>query len=103
MRSELRMVEQFGTHLADGPTAAAYELATIEPLLLAPGEIVLDFSGVRSANSSFMNALLSSLIERRGEVVLEKLTFKGCNPTVRVVVESAIELGIQKVARKAAA
>lgn len=59
MRSELRMVEQFGTHLADGPTAAAYELASIEPLLSASGEIVLDFSGgqiVTIINSFTQNA-----------------------------------------------
>jgi hypothetical protein len=100
---ELPLAEKFGAHLADGPTAARYQSETIEPLLSTPGDIVLDFSGVRNANSSFMNALISGLIEKHGEGVLEQLLFKGCNPTIKVLIESAIDLGIQKFARKATA
>lgn len=101
MNMELRLAEEFGSHLADGPKAAAYRSEKIEPLLLAPGDIVLDFAGIRNANSSFMNALLSGLIETHGEGVLEQIVFKGCNPTVKVLVESAIDLGVQKFSRKA--
>ncbi len=50
---------------------------------------------------SFMNALLSGLIETHGEGVLEQIVFKGCNPTVKVLIESAIDLGVQKLFRKA--
>ena len=103
MNRELALAEAFGAHLADGPRAAHYRSETIEPLLSTAGDVVLDFSGVRNANSSFMNALLSGLIEKHGEGVLEQLLFKGCNPTVKVLVESAIDLGIQKFARKATA
>ena len=49
-----------------------------------------------AANSSFVNALVAALLEQHGEAVLTKLVFKGCNPVVRVLVEGAIDLGLQK-------
>lgn len=100
MTTELRLAEELGAHLADGPKAAAFRSEKIEPLLSQPGDIVLDFSEVRNANSSFTNALLSGLIEKHGEGVLEQLLFKGCSPTIKVLIESAIDLGVQKFERK---
>ena len=86
-----------GSHLADGAEASAYRRERIEPCLDLCAEIVLDFTGVRVANSSFVNALVAGLVEQHGEAVLTKLTFKGCNPLLRVLVEAAIDLGLQKI------
>jgi len=63
----------------------------------------LDFTGVRSANSSFINALIAAVVERNGERVLNKIIFKGCNATLQVLVEAAIDLGVQKGLERAAA
>ncbi|HUG10432.1 MAG TPA: STAS-like domain-containing protein, partial [Opitutaceae bacterium] len=60
-------------------------------------EITLDFSGVRHANSSFVNAFVSGLVEQHGRIALEKVIFKGANPVLRVLIEGAIELGLQKI------
>ena len=87
---------EFGAVLADGARALAYRHRNIEPYIDRYGKVILDFSGVRTSNSSFMNALVSGVIEQHGQPVLNKLVFKGCKPTVRVFVESAIELGLQK-------
>ncbi len=64
---------------------------------------MLDFTGVRHGNSSFVNALLTGLIEEHGEALLERMTFRGCNPLLRVLVEGAIALGIGKHDRRAKA
>jgi len=53
---------------------------------------VLNFNGVRNANSSFVNALVAGFIEQHGTQMLDRLVFQGCNPVVRVLVESAISL-----------
>ena len=58
---------------------------------------MLDFTGVRTANSSFVNALVAGLVEQHGEQMLKLLVFKGCNPVLRVLVEAAIDLGLQKI------
>ena len=60
---------------------------------------MLDFTGVRSANSSFVNALVAGFTELHGQQGLDRLVFKGCNPVLRVLVESAISLGLEKHAQ----
>lgn len=96
MKLELNLAEEFGPRLADGERAAEFRMGRIDPYVGLCMQIELDFTGIRSANSSFVNALVSGLIEQHGPQVLERMTFKGCNPVVRVLVESAISLGMDK-------
>jgi hypothetical protein len=97
MKHELSLSEDFGTHLADGSKAASYRMARIEPYVELCDQVVIDFTGVRHANSSFVNALVAGLIEQRGREVLKVLVFKGCNPVIRVLVDGAIALGLHKI------
>jgi anti-anti-sigma regulatory factor len=72
-------------------------MSRIEPYVGICDEVVIDFSGVRHANSSFVNALVAGIVEQHGRDVLKILVFKGCNPVVRVLVDGAIALGLQKI------
>ncbi len=99
MKLELQLVEDFGPRMADGYRAAEYRRGRIDPYIDLCEMITLDFTGVRNANSSFINALVAGAIEQHGERVLSILMFKGCNPTIRVLIEAAIYLGITKAAR----
>lgn len=63
---------------------------------------LLDFTGVRSANSSFVNTLVSGLFEQHGAQTLGKLVFRGCLPTIQVLVQSAVDLGMIKHAERVA-
>lgn len=96
MKLELHILEDFGPHPADGSKASEYRFERIDPYVDICKEIVLDFTGVRNANSSFMNALVTGLIQQHGTPVLGRVVFKGCNPIIRVLAEGAISLGIQK-------
>lgn len=96
MKQEISLAAEFGPRLADGSAAAAFRMSRIEPYVGICSEVVLDFSGVRHANSSFVNALIAGVVEQHGGEVLKVLVFKGCNPVVRVLVEAAIALGLQK-------
>ncbi|HEY5792425.1 MAG TPA: STAS-like domain-containing protein [Chthoniobacterales bacterium] len=100
MKLELQLTEDFGTLLSDGSRALEYRIARIDPYLTLCEEIVIDFTGVRHANSSFVNALVAGVIEQHGEAALRLLVFKGCNPAIKVLIEAAIDLGLQKVADK---
>ena len=97
MKLELSLVEEFGPHLADGERAASFRFRRIEPYIDLCPEIVLDFTGVRNANSSFVNALVAGIIEQHGERAVDRLVFKGCNDVIRVLVETAIDLGMRKI------
>jgi hypothetical protein len=97
VKLELSLATDLGSHLADGAVAAEYRRGRIDPHAELYEEIVLDFTGVRASNSSFTNALVAGLIEEHGEPILERLIFKGCNPVLQVLVNAAIDLGLEKV------
>ena len=96
MKLEITLTQEFGPRLADGAVAAEFRMGRLDPYAEICPEIVLDFTGVRSANSSFVNALVSGYVEQHGPKALKQLVFKGCNPVVRVLVESALSLGLEK-------
>ncbi len=58
---------------------------------------------LRHANSSFVNGLLTSLFEEYGEALLERMVFKGCNAVIRILIEGAIALGLEKFVTRAKA
>ncbi|MCC7518529.1 MAG: STAS-like domain-containing protein [Verrucomicrobiae bacterium] len=99
MKLEISILQEFGQHLADGSRAAEFRMGRIDPYMSICPEVVLDFTGVRAANSSFINALVCGLVEHHGKRALNILVFKGCNPVVRVLVEAAVALGLQKANR----
>ncbi len=99
MKHELSIAEEFGPQLSDGALAARFRQQRIEPYLAICEHVVLDFTRVRNANSSFINALVAGTIEEHGQTAIAKLVFKGCNPALRVLLESAIELGLGKAKR----
>jgi hypothetical protein len=96
MKHELKIAKELGTHLADGTKAVAFRMTRIEPYVGMNAGITLDFSGVRHANSSFVNGLLTALFEEHGEAFLKRITFRSCNDILRVLVEGAIALGLEK-------
>jgi hypothetical protein len=102
MTHEIQLRDEFGPRLSDGSLAYGFRVSKIDPYLSLPNcdQIVLDFTGVRIANSSFVNALVSGLFEQHGSEALGKLVFSGCLPTIRVLVEAAIELGMSKHAER---
>lgn len=101
MKLEINLAEEFGTGLADGALAAEFRMGRLDPYADICQEISLNFTGVRNANSSFVNALVSGFIEQHGPKGLSLLVFRGCNPVVRVLVEAAITLGLEKHAQLA--
>lgn len=102
MKHAVQLAEEFGPRLSDGAEAYAFRMNNLDRYISMCDEITLDFTGVRIANSSFINALVSGLITDHGEQILEKLIFKSCLPTVRVLVEAGIDLGLSKIAEQPA-
>lgn len=96
MNHEVSLRDEFGPRMSNGADAYAFRVANIDPYLGLADQVILDFTGIRSANSSFVNALVSGLFEQHGAETLEKLVFRGCLPTIQVLVQAAIDLGIEK-------
>lgn len=96
---QIQLADEFGDFLADGEKAAAFRFSRIDPFVHNYEGITLDFLGVRNMNSSFANALIANLVTQSPEI-LKKLHFANCNPRIRVLVESALALGIEKLRGK---
>ncbi len=99
MNLHIQLSSEFGNFLADGEKAAAFRYARIDPFVHSHSQIVLDFDGIRNMNSSFANALIANLVSQSPEV-LPKLHFANCNSKIRVLVESALSLGIGRLREK---
>ncbi|HEX9938801.1 MAG TPA: DUF4325 domain-containing protein [Longimicrobium sp.] len=86
---------EFGSLCADGDAAAQFREARIDPYVGITDLIVLDFAGVRNANTSFCNALIANLMVVHGQEVLQKLRFAHCRENVKVLLCAALDLGNQ--------
>lgn len=63
----------------------------ILPALEKDEEVTLDFINVKSATQSFIHALISDVIRRKGIGILDFIYFKNCNETVKKIVEIVVE------------
>jgi len=99
VKLHIQLSDEFGNFLADGERAAAFRFSRIDPFVHSHEQIVLDFEGVRNVNSSFANALVANLVSQSPEV-LPKLHFANCNPRIRVSIESALALGMERLRQK---
>ena len=94
---ELHLAKDVGTYLAEGSRAAEYRLRNVEPVFGVYETFIFDFEGVRGMNSSFANALIVPLFTQHGTEVLKKIRFRHCNSVVKLMIESALTLGMETV------
>lgn len=90
----MRSVEIFphaGAFAENKDVARELRLQEIVPALDAGEEVCLDFARVEAATQSFVHALISDLIRKRGPEVLDRLEFKSCNETVRKIIGIVVE------------
>jgi len=92
---ELHLAKDFGDYLAEGSCAVEYRLRNVDPFFDVYETFVFDFEGVRGMNSSFANALIVPLFARHGVEVLKKIRFRHCAPVVKLMLESALTLGME--------
>lgn len=103
MIHEVNLHSEFGNCPCDGSHAYAFRIANIDPYLSICESVEINFSGVRTANSSFVNALIVGLFEQHGPALLQKLSFRGCLPTIQVLIQAAVDLGMVKHEERVAA
>lgn len=61
-------------------------LTQIIPALEEGQKIILDFEHIDSATQSFVHALISDLMRKYGNDVLDKISFKSCNATIQKII-----------------
>lgn len=87
----IELLRLVGPFAENKDIARKIRLEEILPALEGGEDVVLDFSGVDAATQSFMHALISDLMRKRGAGVLDRLEFKSCNETVRKIVSIVVD------------
>ena len=80
-----------GSFAEDKDAAAKLRREKILPLLATGAALELDFTGISLTTQSFIHALISEALRQNGEDVLGRLTFRGCQPAVRDIVETVVQ------------
>ena len=82
----IKLFKQVGLFAENKDIARDLRLKKLIPALEKNQTIILDFKNIEGATQSFIHALISDLIRKYGNEVLEKIQFKSCNDTVRGII-----------------
>lgn len=77
------LMNEFGRECFDKGAAIAYRDQHLIPATKEEKDIILDFEGVVQAPHSFLNALLSSVIDEYGMKAYKKLKFRNVSIDIR--------------------
>lgn len=80
-----------GAFAENKDAARDLRLNEIIPALDRGEDVVLSFERVEAVTQSFVHALISDLLRKRGSDVLDHLEFKSCNDTVRKIVTIVVD------------
>lgn len=80
-----------GAFAENKDVARDLRLKEIVPALDRGEDVVLSFEGVDAVTQSFIHALISDLMRKRGGEVLDHLEFKSCNETVRKIITIVVD------------
>lgn len=82
----IKLFEKVGAFAENKDIARDIRVQEIVPYLERNEEVVLDFENINSATQSFIHALISDLMRQYGNNVLDKISFKSCNPTIQKII-----------------
>ncbi len=88
---QIKMIDHAGSFAEDKDVARDLRLHQVIPALDRKEEVTLDFDGVDAATQSFVHALISDLMRRYGNEVLDRVFFKNCNDTVRKIISIVVD------------
>jgi hypothetical protein len=86
MTIEIKLFKQVGQFADNKDLAREIRLNKLIPALEKGKNIILNFEKVEGATQSFIHALISDLIRKYGNEVLNKIQFKSCNETIKGII-----------------
>lgn len=72
----------------------------LERLLVRADEIVLDFTGMKSATQSFVDELVGVLVLKHGPDITQRLVFKGCSEDIKEILSFVVASRSEDFLRK---
>ena len=86
MRTHIPLIQHASGRMIGARESAIPLRLHIEEALASGADVIFDFTGI-AVTQSFIDALIGSLILKRGPNILEKLVFKSCSDDVRAIIE----------------
>jgi len=88
---EIKLFDYIGGFAENKDIAKEIRINKIIPALEDGKEVILNFESVESATQSFIHALISDIIRKKGIDIIDRLSFKNCNDTIKKIIEIVIE------------
>lgn len=88
---EIKLYEIVGGFAENKDLAKKIRIEKILPSLEKKDKVILNFDKIESATQSFIHALISDIIRKKGIAILEDISFKKCNITIRKMIGIVIE------------
>lgn len=85
------LFDKAGTFAENKDVARDIRLQEIIPALTQNEEIILDFEKVDAATQSFIHALISDILRNYGNDILDRITFKSCNDTIKKIINIVVD------------
>lgn len=87
---QIKLFKKVGEFAENKDIARDIRVKKIIPALEKNKNVILDFEKVNGATQSFIHALISDLIRKYGNEVLDKISFKSCNEIIKKVITIVI-------------
>lgn len=87
----IKLFKKTGQFAENKDIARDIRLKEIIPALNAHKKIILDFEKIEGATQSFIHALISDLMRKYGNDVLDEISFKSCNETIKGIVTIVVD------------
>jgi len=86
----IKLIKQVGPFAENKDIARDIRIKKLIPALESGKKVVLDFENVEGATQSFIHALISDLMRKYGNEVLDEIQFKSCNETVKGIISIVV-------------
>lgn len=87
----IKLFERVGAFAENKDIAADIRVKELIPALDKNKNIILDFEKIEGATQSFIHALISDLMRKFGNEVLDNIQFKSCNNTVKGIISIVVD------------
>jgi len=88
---EISLYKRVGNFAENKDIAKEIRINQIIPTLEKGEIVILNFTNIKSATQSFIHALISEVIRKKGINVLDSIYFKNCNSTIQKIIEIVTE------------
>ena len=87
----VNIFQETGEFAENKDVAKELRVNQILPALASGKQVTLDFGKVRISTQSFIHALISEAIRVHGIDVLDRLLFKNCTETVKILINTVVD------------